>query len=390
MNQPPVPLLATEISHADTSPVAGRRVRVVMVTNIPAPYRLPVYALLARQRDIELHVVFCGRRLNREWNLGPAMFAHTFLNERHVRIAGKHIHINFDVWSFLQRYRPDVVITTGFNPTDLMAYAWTRLHGAQHIAMTDGTLESEAILSPVHRWVRRRVFSHTAAFIGASEGAFRLFGTYGILPAAMFKSHLCANNAQFFAAGSLTKTYDFMFCGRFVSIKNPIFALEIARDVASRLGRRVTMVFVGSGELEDAIRAFAKKIESQVETTFAGFMRQEDLPRWYGVSRVFLFPTQWEPWGVVANEACAAGVPVLISQVAGSAHELVRDGENGFVLPLEKEAWLSAAVRILEDHQLYSAMAKRGREIVHEYSFENAAHGIAQAIQFAVARKKQA
>ena len=46
----------------------------------------------------------------------------------------------------------------------------------------------------------------------------------------------------------------------------------------------------------------------------AGFARQEDLPRWYGASRVFLFPTQWDPWGVVANEACAAATSATPGQ----------------------------------------------------------------------------
>lgn len=357
--------------------------RVVIVTNIPAPYRLPVYAFLNEQLGFQLHVVFCARRLHREWNLGEYRFEHTFLREQHLRIGGKTIHVNFDVWPVLARYRPDVVITTGFNPTDLLACAWARLHGARHVAMTDGTFDSELVLSPIHRWVRRRVFARTAAFVGASDGAFRLFVSYGIKPAAMFKSHLCANNELFFAASPEEKIYDFIFCGRFVDVKNPIFALEIARDVALTLGRPVSIVFVGSGKLESEIRAFAKNIQLHVKTTFGGFARQEDLPKWYGSARIFLFPTKWEPWGVVANEACAAGVPVLISEVAGSARELIRDGENGFVLPLEKLAWVNAAVRLLTDPVLYSSMVSRCRETVREYTFENAALGIAQAVQYA-------
>ncbi|HRH79706.1 MAG TPA: glycosyltransferase family 4 protein [Thiobacillaceae bacterium] len=360
--------------------LSGIRLRVVIVTNIPAPYRLPIYALLDRHAAIDLHVVYCsGREPDRAWNLAEARFAHTYLHERMVTYKGRFIHFNDDIWAVLDGLRPDVVITTGFNPTHLLAYAWSRLRGAAHVPMTDGTLESEAQLTPLHRWIRRRVYARSAAFIAASEGGRRLYRAYGIPDGDIRKSHLCADNARFFAEADVPKRYDFVFCGRFVAIKNPVFALEMARDVAGQLGRRVSIVLVGSGRLEAEMRAFAESVADRVEATFAGFASQEALPRWYGAARVFLFPTSWDPWGVVANEACAAGVPVLVSESAGVAGELVRDGENGYVLPLDKARWVEAGVRLLNDDALRAAMGARGRERVAEYSYENAARGIAEA-----------
>lgn len=358
--------------------------RVVIVTNIPAPYRIPVYALLAREPDIDLHVVFCsGREPDRHWNLGEAAFAHTFLNESFVRYRGRFIHVNHDVWSVLLKLSPDIVVTTGFNPTHLLAYAWSRLHRARHVAMTDGTLESEATLTPLHRWIRRHVYANTVAYVGASDGALRLYRAYGVKPDAFFKSHLCADNELFAAAPPEEKRFDFIFCGRFEEVKNPFFALDVARESARRLGRRVSMVFVGAGGLESAIRAYADKLGAEVETTFAGFARQEDLPRWYGAARIFLFPTRWDPWGVVANEACAAGLPALVSPFAGAANELIGDGDNGYVLPLDVARWAEAAVRLLLDGGLYAAMAARSRERVRDYSYAHSAAGLAAAVRAA-------
>jgi len=359
-------------------------IKVAIITNIPTPYRMPVYALLSCEPDIDLHVVYCSaREPDREWNLGEARFAHTFLSESFVQFRGRFIHINRDIWPVLGKLRPDIVITTGFNPTHLMAYAWARRHGSRHVAMTDGTQESEARLSLIHRWVRRWVYARSAAFIGASEGSARLYRSYGIHDDALFKSHLCADNARFFQAPAQAKRYDFMFCGRFEAVKNPLFALDVAREAGRRLGRRVSIVFVGSGALEAETRARAGSMEAEVEAVFTGFARQEALPGWYGASRIFLFPTLWDPWGVVANEACAAGVPVLVSPQAGVANELVRDGETGFVMPLDLERWAEAALRLLTTPALYAAMAERCRERVREYSHDHAAEGIAQAVRAA-------
>ena len=89
--------------------------RVVIVTNIPAPYRLPVYALLAQDPDIDLHVVYCsGREPDRAWNLEEPQFVHTFLKGSFVRYRGRYIHFNPDVWSVLKSFKPDIVVTTGF------------------------------------------------------------------------------------------------------------------------------------------------------------------------------------------------------------------------------------------------------------------------------------
>lgn len=364
--------------------------RVAIVTNIPAPYRLPVYEALAADAQIELKVFFCsGREPDREWDLRAARFGQVYLRERFISYRGRYIHINPDVWGALRSFRPEVVITTGFNPTHLLAYAYARRHGAKHIAMTDGTIDSEEKLSGFHRWVRHRVYAGTQSFIGASNGSFNLYRAYGIDETRLFKSHLCANNAAFFAAPSVEKRYDFIFCGRFVEVKSPLFVLEVARQAAIRLGRRIAVAFVGSGEMEGEMRAAAAAMTAQVEAVFPGFARQDELPKLYGSARIFMFPTRWDPWGVVANEACAAGLPILVTPVAGSAMELVRDGENGFVLPLDLERWVEAAAILLTDHDLYARFSMRSRELVGEYTYENAAYGIRNAVLATVGREKR-
>lgn len=376
------------LAHDAESPVT--QLRVAMVTNIPAPYRLPVFEQVATASDIDFCAFFCsGREPDREWDLAASKFKQIFLREKFINFRGRFIHINPDLWRQLREFCPDVVITTGFNPTHLLAYAYARLHRVRHIAMTDGTYLSETKLSLVHRWVRRRVYAGTQAFIGASDGSFALFRSYGIESRCMFKSHLCANNAVFFNALPVEKRFDFIFCGRFMAIKNPLFAIEVARCVSQRLGRKVSILFLGSGDMEPEMRAASAAVAQQVESVFAGFARQDELPQLYGSARILLFPTQWDPWGVVANEACAAGLPVLVSPVAGSAVELVRDGENGFVLSLDIQQWTDASVRLLSDRHLYESMSARGRVLVQEYSFENAAAGIVNAVRMSVANPDQ-
>lgn len=360
------------------------RVRVAMVTNIPAPYRLPIYELLAAMPGIDLQLFFCsGREPDREWDLERLGVPHAFLRERVISWRGRFIHVNPDVWPQLRAFRPEVVITTGFNPTHLLAFAFARRHGARHIAMTDGTAMSESQLTVVHRWVRRRVYRRTDAFVGASEGSFALYRQYGVPGASMFKSHLCANNDAFESAGRVPPDFDFVFCGRFVAGKLPLFAIAVAAATARRLGRRVRLLLVGSGGLETTMRREAEQVDAQVDAHFAGFARQADLPRHYARAKLLLFPTVGDTWGVVANEACAAGLAVIVSPQAGVAGDLVRDGENGRVLPLDVAVWVEAAAALLDDPEQRLRMSARSIEQVRPYTYANAASGLAAAISHA-------
>jgi glycosyltransferase involved in cell wall biosynthesis len=65
--------------------------------------------------------------------------------------------------------------------------------------------------------------------------------------------------------------------------------------------------------------------------TISGFVNQRELPDWYAAADALVLPSDSrETWGLVVNEAMAAGLPVVVSDAAGCSVDLVREGENGF------------------------------------------------------------
>jgi glycosyltransferase involved in cell wall biosynthesis len=172
-----------------------------------------------------------------------------------------------------------------------------------------------------------------------------------------------------------------MFCGRFAQSKNPLFMFQVATLASRLLGRRVRLLFVGSGPLADAIQKRAKRDEDDVDCHIAGFAKQHDLPEWYASARLFLFPTLKESWGVVANEAIAAGLPVLVSKGAGCAGDLVLDDLNGYVLPLDATVWAERCAALLQDLQLYRRMSTASVQSAKRFTFEAAAQGVIDAVQ---------
>ena len=293
-------------------------INAVIVTNAPAPYRIPGWRRVAQAEDIHLDVIYCTQP-HIDTSLDAAAYGFTphFLTGRYRAMERRFMHSDLGVWSLLNRLRPDVVITTGYIPTFLFAFAWAVMHGVPHVAMTDGTAQSEKSLSWLHRFVRRRVLARSAAFVGACEGSRDLFRQYGVPENRIHTSPLCADNDRFSRPDSATPA-DFIFCGRFVSHKGTLFAMRVAQEVAIRLGRRTSIDFVGSGVMEPEMRDYAAQISDFVDTRFHGYVTQAELPSRYADARIFLFPTEWDPWGVVANEACAAGLPVIVLTPCGS------------------------------------------------------------------------
>ncbi|HZX28419.1 MAG TPA: glycosyltransferase family 4 protein [Telluria sp.] len=361
--------------------------KIALVTNELPPYRTPVFSRLARLPDVELHVIACiDKEPIRHWNSPALTCAHTILKPSYFTFQTRFIHHNWDVFAALRACSPDVVVTDGFNPTHLYAFAYARAKGCAHVAMTDGTLESESILTSLHRLARREVYRRSQAFVAASRGGQALFDSYGVARGARFTSCLAIDNDAFAKATPTYAPYDLMFSGRMVPVKNPLFVLDVGVAAARRLGRPVRILMAGSGAMEEEIRAHAALFPGLIDVHLHGFAAQEELPGLYKSARVFMFPSRWDPWGVVANEACAAGLPVLISPHAGAANELVRDGENGYVLELDLEPWTERAAQLLTDPALCERMGARGQEIVSGYTFDRAARGIADACRYAWAR----
>jgi len=359
--------------------------KIVLVTNSPVPYRIPALNELAAMSGVSLHVVFCcGREPNRQWNLPAIEFQCTYLRERFFRIGDKYIHNNPDVLSTLRRLQPDIVITSGFNPTHLYAFLYARLKRVLHVPMTDGTLDSEKSLSLLHRQIRQLVYARSTAFIWASTGGQKLYASYGIAPERCFRACLAVENTRFSETEAFQHgKFEFIFCGRLERDKNPGFALDVAAEVARRLGHKVRILFVGSGKEEQTLKRQAASRADLIDAVFHGFASQEALPGLYRSAKIFLFPTSLDVWGVVTNEACAAKLPVLVSPHAGAAGELVLDGENGYVCELDVGAWADRALTLLTFPELYRNFSERSYSLVAGFTFQDACKGLADACRYA-------
>jgi glycosyltransferase involved in cell wall biosynthesis len=348
--------------------------KVALLTNIPAPYREKMHELVSEYFNGFYTVVYCAEKeSNRKWEVKYGNYNKQVLS----KINDNAIHNNPKIIKSLNKLNPDVVIIMGFYPTMLYAYLWTVFKSKKLIVFTDGTLKSESFLSSIHRLVRKIVFIKTKAFIGPSKGSAELYKSYGIDKNKFFRTYLSVNNELFVNIASIEKKYDLMFSGQFIDRKMPLFFIEIAKIVQERYGK-CSVLILGNGELEGEIIELLAKYN--IEYSYPGFISQEDLPSYYAQAKLFLFPTKNDPWGVVVNEAMASGMPVITCNNAGVANDLVIDGYNGYVLPLEEKVWADKIVEVFNSSDKYRILSINAVKHVQIYSFENAAKGIIDAV----------
>ena len=114
-----------------------------------------------------------------------------------------------------------------------------------------------------------------------------------------------------------------------------------------------------------------------------GFVQPEELPKLMEQAGAFVLPSRFEPWGVVVQEAAAAGLPVLCSTAAGAGVHLVRDGYTGFEVESGSVDHLTQAMRRMGalSQEERDRMGDRGHQLSKQYTPEHWAETFVEGVK---------
>jgi glycosyltransferase involved in cell wall biosynthesis len=147
-------------------------------------------------------------------------------------------------------------------------------------------------------------------------------------------------------------------------------------------GYKPYLVIVGDGEERANLEARCRDL-GLTNVRFAGFQNQSVLPRYFHLADVFVLPSRHEPWGLIVNEAMAAGCPVIVSSDVGSGPDLVTNGVEGYSYPVgDILALTSALSRVLASPETASAMGEAAQQRIAGWSFEEDVQGLRHALAY--------
>jgi glycosyltransferase involved in cell wall biosynthesis len=321
--------------------------RICCLEPVLAPYSVPRFnALQALKKDVVVRVMALGASERmREWQVQKSdlgfEYAEAVTGETVENIAPRTLTERVTDW--LDDSDPQAVAITGYYyPAMRAAARWARRHGRASIFMGDsqwGDRRRSALREWIKGWWVRRHYD--AAFVAGERTAAYLV-RLGFPRARIWTGYDVVDNEVFAAGAAAARSSGdelrnrlglperfFLFVGRFAPEKNVTRLLNAYARYRRETGRSVWgLVLVGSGPLEQMLRSHAQGVPGVV---FAGFQQMDQVSAYYGLASCLVLPSVSEPWGLVVNEAMAAGLPVLISHRCGCVPELLRHGVNGYV-----------------------------------------------------------
>ena len=103
---------------------------------------------------------------------------------------------------------------------------------------------------------------------------------------------------------------------------------------------------------------------------FIGFQSKEELKKWYQAADAFVLPTREDIWGLVINEAMAQGLPIITTDKCIAGLELVKEGENGYIVPVDNIKFLGKTLNKIFTQDYYK-MGQKSLELILNYTIEN-------------------
>lgn len=159
----------------------------------------------------------------------------------------------------------------------------------------------------------------------------------------------------------------FLYVGRLWSGKGLDYLLKAYASVRQQQPD-VSLLIVGDGVDEARYRSMSLNLPS---VTFTGFVQPSDLPAYYALADVLIFPTLGDPYGLVVEEAMAAGLPVICTENAGDIPLRLPEGRAGYIIPPADAVRLAERMlRLADDPKLRLSFSSEARRVVVDRTHE--------------------
>ena len=321
-------------------------------------------------------------------------------DDHHVVTAGDaDVLSSRQLWrqtsSLLDSVRPDVLVIPGWGHRwSRILLRWAVNRRVARVVMSESNAH-DAVRSPFNERLKRLLLRQfNGALVGGSLGS-QYIETLGFEPQRIALGYDAVDNSHFakptedarrIVRGFAPDLPFFLASARFIQKKN----LEKLVDAYARYrtltqSRSWDLVILGDGPLREHIERRCHVLGVMEHVKLPGFRQYRELPAWYAIAEAFVLPSTSEQWGLVVNEAMAAGLPVIVSNRCGCAPDLVYDGFNGFSFEPHDVTGLAEILRRFTDGEVNrGAMGRASQNIVSHWGLERFSRGVQRAVEVAL------
>jgi len=378
--------------------------KIAIITNIPTPYRIPLFDRLAHHPSLDLCVYFtAASQKNRKWlvELGNR-FNYKTLPGFSLRYQGKDFfsyNINPSIVPELLNKNHDVIIAGGYDSwTNQVAFILSRIKRVPFILWSGSTVYESSPLRKIAYPVIRLIVKHCDAYIVYGSRAKEYLISLGASPGKVFIAPNCTDVDFFKEACRRLKPQKerlknklgikqeklILYVGQLIERKGIKYLIEAFKDL-KRERDDIGLMIIGDGlqKHELIIRCEQEGIK---DVHLLGFIQKEQLPTYYSIADVFVLPSIREAFAIVVSEAMACGLPVIHTRTGGASADLIKEGANGYVVEDRNTYQLYEALKkILSNSGIEGRMGKESLRIIDEESgLDRMVQGFIDAVNYAM------
>ena len=354
---------------------------MLYLTNIPSPYRIDFFNELGKLCD--LTVLFersTAKNRENEW-LENRKFDFNAVFLKGISIGNENA-LCCSVRRWLSKDKFDIIIVGGYStPTGMLAILTLNRRRIPFVLNSDGGFVKQD--AGIRARMKHYFIRSAKWWLSSSKSTSEYFAHYGADPSRIFIYPFSslykrdikvvpsseAEKAQLRKKLGIKGEKVVIGVGQFIHRKGFDTAIEAWTDMPEKN----TLLIVGSGPEEEKYRETINT-KGLKNVKIVDFQSKESLKQYYRASDVFIMPTREDIWGLVVNEAMAQGLPIISTDAALSACELVLNGVNGYLIfPDDQKALSDKLYGIIDDDQMIFMMGKESIKIISNYTIENMA-----------------
>jgi len=338
--------------------------RLVILTEIISPYRIPLFNCLAQESEVSVHVIFLAENDPglRQWKVykDEIKFSYEVLPSWRRRVGNFNVLLNGNVFRALRKAAPDVILCGGYNYiASWQTLLWARVQNIPLLLWSESNqYDVRGGKAPIE-WLKSEFLRSCSGFVVPGRAAMEYLLSHKINQDKIFTAPNAVDNELFASAAfsarqnaaskrrelGLPDRY-ILFVGRLVPEKGIFELLNAYSCLDEEVRQQVGLVFVGDGPSRQKLQEQAAAV-CPGAIRFPGFAQREELPDYYALAAMFVLPTYTDTWGLVVNEAMACSLPVIVSRVAGCTPDLITEKWNGLLIPPRDVCSLTSAIRSL-------------------------------------------
>lgn len=353
--------------------------KILFLTNYASPYRVDFFNELGKY--CKLTVLFAEKIEDQTHRSAQWFNSQNYRNFEYVQLKKclgfKKYFVYLDVIRYLNNTY-DAIVICGYGVPLTLPFAVEILKLKQipfYLEVDGGFIRPDTKLK---HWLKKHLVSAANGWFSSGKETMKYLTHYGANPAKIYEYPFSSLQKKDILPQVLsikqkqalrqqlgiTEEKVLISVGQFIYRKGYDLLLKAAQNLPTDIG-----IYIIGDEPTQELMSW-KRDKNLTHIHFVGFQPKETLKKWYQAADVFVLPTREDIWGLVINEAMAQGLPVITTDKCVAGLELIRGGENGYIVPVADVSSLARAI-IKIFAQDYRAMGQKSLEIINPYTIEN-------------------